>query len=267
VLTSVACRLSWSSTNATSYDVYKSGVKVLSAVTYTSHDFTGLSEDTSYPFYVIGKNENTTDGATTSVTKTYNTGHDVVTDTGSITGATWNAVETGSYRSSDGWTNLGTDLAQGYFSANPYTGIARFDTAAMRTYIDAYGTDQAGRYNHVTCTKLEVYASRKSGSGSSGSVPIGWYLSNTNPGSGTPVVAGGPDTSSPSGLAAGSAGWLQLPDETWGPLLVHGTWIDIAMYYNGSTNYSIYYGGSNFKVRMSLTWAWTVTAAVTPTWT
>ena len=267
-MTSTSFTLGWTAgANATSYDVYKNSVLLYSDLSGVSQAISGLAQDTSYTFYVVAKNENTTNGSTSSATSTYATGHVVVTDSGTITGAYWNSVETGSWRSSDLWAYLGTDLAQGYYSANPYYGIARFDTAAMRTYVDTYGTDRSGRYNHITCTKLEVYASRKTGSGASASVPIGWYMSNTNPGSGTPSIALGPDTSSPSGLSTGSAGWLVLPDETWGTSLVKGTYQSIAMYYNGTANYSIYYGTTNFKVRMTLTWNYTVTAAVSPTWT
>ena len=259
---------------ATSYDFYRNGVYfgtlagnglVSSTVTWSGNYTGGLPEDSSWSYYVVAKNNNNVTGSVTSATKTYSTGHAAIIDSGTWTGATWNAAETGSYRSSDGWSALGSALAQGYFSANPYTGVARFDDATMRANVDAYGVDRAGRWNHAACTKLEVYATRKTGSGSSSAVQIGWYMTDHNPGSGVPSLALGPDTSSPSGLAQGDSDWLQLPDETWGTNLIKGVYQSIAMYHNGSSRYSQYNGGTGFKVRMTLTWNYTFRTLVSPT--
>lgn len=265
-LTHSGFTLNFSASDATSYDIYKNSV-FLTNTAATTYAVTGLAEDTSTTWYVVAKNENTVDGSTTSATKTYNTGHAAITDSGTNVAFTFNAAETNSWRATDDWGYLGTDLAQGYFSANPYTGVARFDYGAMRAAIDAYGTDRANRWTHVTCTKIEVYLTRQTGSGSSAAVPISWYMSTTNPGNvnAEPNRTFGPDTASPSGLATGDSGWLTLPDDTWGDKLLDGTYISLAMYHNGSANYSQYNGGTGFKVRVTYSWNYTFRTLVSPT--
>lgn len=244
---------------------YKGKVIAGSALTYTA---SGLSNDTTYTFLVRARNENQTDSFQSS-TITLDTGHPAIQDTGGPVDFAFNAAETNSYRSAGGWGVLGTDLAQGYFSASngPYYGIARFNYSAMQDTVDAYGgVTRPNRYTHVTCTKIQVYVTRQTGSGVASSVPIGWYMSNTNPGTGTPSVALGPDTSFPSGLATGTTDYLVLPDETWGIKLLNGTYQSIAMYYNGSANYSQYNGGTGFKVKLTLEWDYTYQTLLSPTW-
>jgi hypothetical protein len=266
-MTHTGFTLNFSSSNATSYDVYKNGVRVVAGTTGTTYAVTGLTEDTASTWYVVALNENTTDGSTTSATKTYSTGHAAIIDSGTNVAFTFNAAETNSWRATDDWGYLGTDLAQGYFSSNPYTGVARFAYTDMRDAIDAYGTDRAGRWNQTSCSKIEVYLTRQTGSGSAAAVPISWYMSTTNPGNtnAEPNRTYGPDIASPSGLATGDSGWLTLPDDTWGNKLLDGTYISLAMYHNGSANYSQYNGGTGFKVRLTLSWNYTFRALVSPT--
>jgi hypothetical protein len=267
VMTTTAVSISWTaSSDATSYDLYRDGAFFAGNIT-SPYTASGLDQDTSYLFYVVARNENTVDGVTLSTFLTANMGHVAVTEAGSITNAMFDAIETNSWRSSDGWGSLGTDMAQGYSSVGngPYFGIARFDLTEIRNYIDTVA-GRTGAWQHFTGSNIDVYTARQPGSGSAGAVAIGWYMSATNPGTGTPAVVLGPLTSSPSGLAQSTAGWMSLPDSTWATRLVAGLQQSIAMYFNGSTGYSQYNGGAGFKVRISGSWSYTVATAKASTW-
>lgn len=237
----------------------------------TFRDITwNYSQDTSYTFTLTAHSDNqagtTRAGNTISVT----TGHAAVTDSGSGV-FQFGATETGSWRPVDGWSFLGTNLAQGYYTAayGPYIGVARFDTATLRAQIDARGTARPGRWQHVSCADLEVHAQRLTGSGSGGPVPIIWHMSTGDPGTaGQPSVYFGPKTAEPSGLAPGSLGWMRLPSHArpWANLLLGGTYCSLAMTHNGSSYYSQYKGGTSFAVRMTLSWNWTPIPYKAPTW-
>jgi hypothetical protein len=229
----------------------------------------GLSANSTYNFTVTAHSNHPTTPTRTGNTITVTTGRPAQTDVGSAA-FTFNASSTGSWRSADGWDYLGTRLAQGYYTASygAYTGVAGFDKAAMRSAVDAYGTDRSGRYAHATCTKFEAYAVRESG-GTSAAQAIGWYVSPVAPGSGTtaPEKLSG-TTSSPSGLAVGSSGWMTLADARYGDWLLSptNTSRSVAMYDSGSARYSIYSGGTNFKIRATYSWDWTPVTYVAPTW-
>lgn len=231
----------------------------------------GLSINSTYNFTITAYSDHPTAPTRTGNTLTVTTGRPAQTDSGSAT-ITFSAADTGSWRPADGWSYLGNRIAQGYYSSSngPYYGIARFDPAWMRSVLDNYGTPRSGRSQHATCTGFKVYAVREAG-GTNAAVPISWYLSTADPGvGGQPALSPMAGTASPSGLAVGTSGWMTLPSNynTWGDTLLNKVngYQSVAMYYNGGTNYSIYSGGSNFKLAVTYSWNWTPVTYVAPTW-
>ena len=229
-----------------------------------------LSEDRSYKFYLTAYSDNPTDNSTAGNTISVSTGHAAETDNGSAT-FTFNASNTGSYRSADGWAWLGDDVAQGYYTSSygAYTGVVQFSGGSMKSAIDNYGSGQSGRWDNCAFSTVEIYATRKSGSGSGGAVPIDWYTSTATPGSGgAPSRSNGPRTSSPSGVAGGSSDWFTLPSScnNWPSLIMgSGDTKSVAMYSGSASDYSIY-AGSSFKMRFKATWSWTTVPYKGPRW-
>lgn len=230
-----------------------------------------FSTNASYTFTLTAYSDNPTTPSRVGNTISITSGRPAQTDSGTAV-FTFDAVETGSWRTVDQWDYLGTRIAQGYYtqSYGAYYGIARFDYSAMRSAVDNYGTARSNRYQNVSCTKFEIYAIRESG-GAGAAVPISWSLSTADPRTsvGAPSLSAA-GSSSPSGLSTGSSGWMTMSSgyNTWGTTLLNQVsgYKSVAMYHNGSSNYSIYSGGSNFKIRVTYSWDWTPVTYVAPTW-
>lgn len=235
-----------------------------------SYTFTGLSQLSSYSFSCRAFSDNPVDNQTWATNGlSLNTGTAGVHDVHSAVTFTFSSTGTDSWRSADGWGYLGTSLAQGYYTASygAYYGCGKFDYNNMRSTIDSWGTGYSGRWQHVSCSNFQTYLTRQTGSGASAAVNIGWYQSDVNPGSGgQPSIAEGPVTSSPSGLSTGSSGWLTMPYTNWVPRILSGQYQSLVMFQNDSSDYSIYNGGSGFKVSMALSWDWWPTPQQNTTW-
>ena len=229
--------------------------------------FWEIGQDATYHFTTTAYSDNPTDNSTVSNTITVTTGHAATTDRGSAV-FTFYPVKTGSWRSPDAWANLGTKLGQGYYSnGHPYFGVATFNTQAMAATIDAYGTDRAGRWAHLSVSKTEVYLDRVSGSGSGADVPVNMYLTSSSVGqTGQPVILGSMQRITP-GLGYGEHAWFTAPTSanTWLGSMLNNDF-GVCMYANNSSQYSVYNGGSSFALRVTCSWNWTPVPYKAPTY-
>lgn len=235
-----------------------------------SATFSGLSDLSSYTFACRAFSDNPVDNQTWATNGiSLSTGTPGVHDVHSAVTFNFSSNGTGSWRSADGWSYQGTNLAQGYYTASygAYYGCGKFNYGSMQNTIDNWGTGYSGRWQHISCSGFRTYLTRQSGSGSSSAVNIGWYQSGVTPGSGgQPSIAEGPVTSSPAGLSAGSSGWLTMPYTNWVPRILSGQYQSLVLYQNDSSDYSIYNGGSGFQISMDLSWDWWPTPQQNTTW-
>jgi len=226
-----------------------------------------LAQDSTYHFTITAYSDNPVDSDVAGNTITVNTGHAATTDSGSAT-LSWDCTSSGSWRSIDGWSNLGSKLGQGYYSTgSPYYGVAAFNSDAIIRSINTYGGgNQPNRYNNVSVSELEVYLDRVSGSGSGSGVSVDFYCADNTPGSGTPTL-GNSALGRITGPAPGSHAWYTLPKSvnSWLFPIMRNGW-SLVMYANNSSQYSIYYGLSNFKLRATLTWNYNPIAYKAPTY-
>lgn len=262
------------------YDIYVNGSLTatltpadpstfISAGFYWDYAFeTGLTPtpNSHWPIYVVTRNDNPTTGSATSNTITINTVHPEVRSTGSVANVSVNALATDNYRS-DGWGTYFAlnEIVTGSNGGFTYWSVAQFSssTTAKSPWWNYMNTNYgAAVANNATVTGAEVYLSRRTSIGTNTAATVQYFYLDSAPGVGTPPSFQGGSGHTFAGPVWGAAGWYAILASI-GTLLYDNTWESLG-FYGGS--YAAYYGLTNVRVRLDLSWNFVSSAYAAAYW-
>jgi hypothetical protein len=253
---------------ATSYDVFIDGA-LLGTVTAATATAVRLKPATAYTFTVKAKRGACESGASPALVGT--TSRSTVQDTGSAT-IKIDPLKTNSYRPSDGWGYISSNVGQGYYSAssNNYTGVIDYGTnAQLKAKIaDALGVNGVERAANIVVSKAEVWLYKATGVGSSGSVPVSFFVSTAEAGVGGLPARAGTEVVVASGNS-GAGKWYDI-GLAHAQALLAGTARSIALFKAATTAYLRMNGKGistdSCVLRLTVSWDYPLSSAAPGGW-
>jgi hypothetical protein len=268
-ITETTLTFSWAAVpGATSYEVFRNNL-LAGTVTGLSFTDTGLAPAMTYDYTVRAKRGTCLSSVSAVLKGT--TSRTQVQDTGTAT-IKIDPLKTGSYRPSDGWGYISSNVGQGYYStsSNNYTGVIDFGTNAQfkAKIAAAIGDKGAERAAHLTITKAEVYLFKQTGVGSSGSVTASFQATaaEANVG-GLPARQG--TAVNVATTSSGSAKWYDI-GTALASLLLSGAARSLALFNATTANYLRFNGKGlstdSCVLRLTVSWDYMTATNVPGGW-
>jgi len=276
-LTYTAATVSWPAVvGATAYEVWRNNVLV-ATVTGLSYTSSGLASNTSYSFKVRAKATPPSGvvlGAF-SASVTANTGRVQQKDTGTKD-VRCKPEDSGSYRTSDNWSELGKLVAQGTPGNDPpYRGVIDYGTTGARADLRAGlggGSLGQNRQENGSCTAAQVWLSRHPNYGRVAKVTVGFFTCDQQPGGAAPDAIGA-RVDRESTPRDGGGKWYQI-GSAHGQRLGDGAnrSILVRMDAEGEQNYAVFRGidwgqdGNNLDLILTWKWDYVTVVGIPPSW-
>lgn len=253
---------------ATSYDVFMDGV-LLGNVTAPTATAIRLQPATTYRFTVQAKRGTCVSAVSPVLAGT--TSRSTVQDTGSMV-IKIDPLKTNSYRPSDGWGFISSNVGQGYYSVatNNYTGVIDFGTNAQlkEKIAAALGANGATRAANLTITQAEVWLYKQTGVGSSGSVPVSFYVSTAEAGVGGLPARSGTEVIVAS-TSSGAGKWYDI-GVAHAQALLSGAARSIALFKSATSAYLRMNGKGistdSCVLRLTVSWNYSLSSAAPGGW-